>query len=546
MNNKIVIQVTEPSGNTYQLLAQKGCTPMEIAQELMEPMKYPLTSCLWQGENIRIDEPLPESGKLILQDMTSNYGNYAYQSTLKLLFLQAVREVLGNVSVRFNNSLSKGIYTVIHADLKDETVRKIEECMHELVKENSVINEKVVNTDTSSDPGAKALFMSSPDLQTGFESALKDTKAVFFVHTLPRTGLVRFFSLKRYRNGVILRFPYQDDPGMVPEYHEQRLLYEAFAEQTRWCKLLEIQDAADLNNQIKKENGDDLVKLNEALHERRIAEIATEIVQKKKRLVLIAGPSSSGKTTFAHRLCIQLRVLGTKPLYLGTDDYFINREDMPVNEKGVKDFESLQAVDLLLFQKQMNDLLNGQKVNLPRFNFITGKKEYGQRNVRLDPQGIIVVEGIHGLNPKLTENMNTADAFRIYVSPLTQLNIDPLIRIPTTDVRILRRLVRDSRTRGMDAATTIHDWPLVRRGEDVNIFPFNEQADVFFNSTLLYETSALKKYAEPQLRYIKPDQEEYAEAQRLLKMLACFVEMDDTVIPNTSIIREFIGGSVMD
>ena len=262
--------------------------------------------------------------------------------------------------------------------------------------------------------------------------------------------------------------------------------------------------------------------------------------------MLIAGPSSSGKTSFAKRLCIQLQVLGLKTLYLGTDDYFVNRADLVVGVDGKKDFEALSAVDVPLFTKQMNALLAHEVVDLPTFNFLTGEKEYGKRRVQLGTDEVIVIEGIHGLNPKLTEGIDEKEKFKIYISPLTQLSIDRYHRIPTTDARMLRRLVRDYRTRGVSAQETIASWPSVRKGEEKNIFPYNDQADVFFNSQCIYELAVLKKYAEPLLKEIPYASEEYGEAQRMLKFLEFFVEIqDDSYIANNSIIREFIGGSII-
>ena len=265
-----------------------------------------------------------------------------------------------------------------------------------------------------------------------------------------------------------------------------------------------------------------------------------------KRIILIAGPSSSGKTSFAKRLCIQLRVIGLKPLYLGTDDYFIDRKDLPVGPDGKKDLESLHAVDINLFTSQMNDLLAGKKVDLPTFEFVQGIKEYGKRITSIEAGQPIVIEGIHALNPALTEDIPEDVKFRIYISPLTQLNLDEHHRVPTTDARMLRRLVRDYRTRGRSAAETIDDWPSVRAGEEVNIFPYNSQADVFFNSQAIYELAVLKKYAEPLLKGIKVSQPEYSEAQRMLEFLSFFVPLkDESCIANNSIVREFIGGSVL-
>ena len=332
---------------------------------------------------------------------------------------------------------------------------------------------------------------------------------------------------------------------MIPEYVDECKLYQAFEEQTEWDRLLGVNYVSDLNDKIASDRYRDLIQLSEALHEKKVAQIADMIKQRNKRIVLIAGPSSSGKTTFAMRLCVQLRVNGLDPLYLGTDDYFVEREDTPLDEHGERDYENLSALDTKLFNSNINDLLKGREVDLPSFDFITGKKKFGRRLTKLKPDQPIVIEGIHGLNERLTEQLPRNEKFKIYVSPLTQLNIDSHNRIPTTDERMLRRLVRDYRFRGHSANDTIKTWPKVRAGEDVNIFPYSGEADVLFNSYHVYEIAVLRKYAEPLLKEIKPEQAEYAEATRILQLLEFFRTIDeDSFIVNNSIIREFIGGSV--
>ena len=281
------------------------------------------------------------------------------------------------------------------------------------------------------------------------------------------------------------------------------------------------------------------------MHEKKIVEIAQEICERNKRIILIAGPSSSGKTTFARRLCIQLKVNGKNPLYLGTDDYFVNREDTPIDENGERNYENLDAVDVEMFNDHMNKLLAGETVDLPEFDFIEGVKVFGKRITQMKEDQPIVIEGIHALNGFLTKNIDEKEKYRIYISPLTGLNIDKHNRIPTTDERMLRRMVRDFKYRGKSAQLTIREWPKVRAGEDKNIFPYSGMADAFFNSVHIYEVSVLKKYVEPLLKEVKKDEPEYAEAKRLLEFLEFFdVFEDDGIIVNNSILREFIGNSV--
>ena len=316
-------------------------------------------------------------------------------------------------------------------------------------------------------------------------------------------------------------------------------------EAKRWQKLLDVIYMPDLNEKVVAGEAKDLILLSEALHEKKIAEMADVITKEKKRIVLIAGPSSSGKTTTAKRLSVQLRVNGLEPLYLGTDDYFVERSQTPRDENGNPNYEGLDALDIELFNSNMNDLLAGKEVDLPEFDFVSGKKMFGKRITSIRKDQPIIIEGIHALNGKLTELIDDDEKYRIYISPFTQLNIDMHNRVPTTDARMLRRMVRDFKYRNRSAAGTIAQWHQVRAGEDKNIFPFNGEADVVFNTVLVYELAILKKYAEPLLQQIGENEPEYDEAQRLLNFIQPFeIIEDESAIPNNSILREFIGGSV--
>ena len=361
----------------------------------------------------------------------------------------------------------------------------------------------------------------------------------------PSTGYVEHFELRKYRRGVLLRFPHPSHPDRIPAFEDDKKLYGAFGEANKWQHLLDILYLEDLNEKIRHGEAKDLILLSEALHEKKIAEIADRITKEQRRIILLAGPSSSGKTTFARRLCVQLRVNGLQPLYMGTDDYFVERCDTPLGEDGKPNYENLDALDIDLFNDNMNRLLAGEKVDLPEFDFLEGKKKYGRRITSIRSNQPIVIEGIHALNDILTEKIDEEQKFRIYISPFTQLNIDVHNRVPTTDARMLRRIVRDYKFRGHSAAQTIALWPKVRTGEDVNIFPYNGRADVLFNSALVYELSVLKKYAQPLLEAVGPEEEEYSEAVRMLKFIRFFDVIDEEqYIPNNSIMREFIGGSV--
>ena len=546
---------TEPRGDYENIDVMTGTSVKEIADDLADRLPYTVIAAKVDNHIEDLDFVLEEPCKVELLDIRTQAANLIYQYSLSLIYLKAVKDTLGDdVRVEIQNSLNKGLYTEIKTKepVTEEQVQAVENRMRELVDADLPFIKTVVDRDEAiriikEDGRTEKLRLLSETLgikQVKFYT-LDGYRNFFYGLMAPSTGYIKYFQLMKYRRGVLLRFPHPSAPDRIPDYVDEVKLYQAFGEQTRWDALLGVNYVADLNDKIESGEYKELIQLSEALHEKKIAEIADMIKQQKKRMVLIAGPSSSGKTTFARRLCIQLRVNGLKPLYMGTDDYFVEREDTPLDEKGEKDFENLDALDIDLFNRNMNDLLAGKKVDLPEFDFMTGHKVFGKRITSIDPSQPIVIEGIHGLNGKLTEFIPDGEKFKIYISPLTQLNIDMHNRIPTTDERMLRRMVRDYLYRGHSAQSTINQWPKVRAGEDKNIFPYSGEADVLFNSYHVYEISVLKKYAEPLLRKIAPDEEEYAEAVRMLKFLRFFRNIeDDSIIVNNSIIREFIGGSI--
>lgn len=465
---------------------------------------------------------LAEGDRVELLDIRTQGANLVYQNSLSLLYCTAIRNLFGNVSVNIDNSLNQGLYTMVEKPLDDEDILSISTEMKRLVEEDLPIICK-----------GKGIY------------ELNGHEEYSCLLMVPSTAYLKLFEIRKYEEGILLRFPLPGSPNEIPEYEDQPRLYEAFEEQSRWDELLGVDYVDDLNKLILNGDSRELIMLSEALHEKKIAEIADMIKSRQKRIILIAGPSSSGKTTFARRLCVQLKVNGMDALYLGTDDYFVDRENTPLDENGEPNYEGLDAIDTELFNSNMNDLLAGKEVDLPTFNFITGVKEFGKRITKIKKGQPIVIEGIHGLNDKMTAQISHDEKFKIYISPLTQLNINPHTRIPTTDERMLRRMVRDHQFRNNDAKGTISDWPKVRAGEDKNIFPYNSEADVLFNSYHVYEIAVLKKYAKPMLEAISPENDEYAEARRLLSFLDFFVELEDeSAILSNSIIREFIGGSI--
>lgn len=510
-----------------ELILTPGAEPVVIALE--EPIKvenlvkeyegqlpYKVMIADVNGNNKELTHVIEEDSKVKLLDIRNHSAFVAYQQTIALVYVMAAKEILGDVAIEIDNSLNKGFYTLIDScdEVTEEQVDAIAKRMSEIIAADI------------------------PVAETGYADAFRGLLA-------PSTGYVEYFELRKYEEGILLRFPYPTEPDRVPDYVDEKTLYKAFDESKKWHQLLGTTNLAELNKKIAEGEANDIILMSEALHEKKIAEMADMIVAGKKRIVLIAGPSSSGKTTTAKRLCIQLRVNGVEPLYMGTDDYFVERVDAPRDADGKYNFEGLDGLDIELFNSNMNDLLAGKTVDLPEFDFITGEKQYGKRITSIRSDQPIVIEGIHALNGKLTELIDDNEKFKIYISPFTQINLDDYNRVPTSDARKLRRMVRDFKYRDKSAETTIDDWAKVRAGEDENIFPYNNEADVVFNTAMAYELPVLKKYAQPLLESIAPDAPEYSEAVRLLEFIEDFdVIEDEKAIPNKSILREFIGGSI--
>lgn len=551
----MIIQLKiSPNENWMELEIKEPSTIEEIYNKYKNDLEYTVLAAKVDNKIEDLIFEIKKPCRIEFLDMRTQAANLIYQYSLSLIYLKAIHDVLGRVQVDIANSLSKGLYTEIKTidPLTSKQIKAIEKRMFELVEDDIPLKKEIVSRDEAMDilvgdghiEKTRLLNESLNIKQVKFYS-IDGLRDFFYSYMVPSTGYIKYFEIRKYKKGVLLRFPHSSNPNVIPKYEEEPKLYKAFGTQTKWCNLLGVRHVVDLNDKVENGEYKELIQLSEALHEKRIAEIADIIKNNHKRIILIAGPSSSGKTTFARRLCIQLKVNGLAPLYMGTDDYFFERECTPLDENGEANFENLSALDIELFNSNMNDLLAGEIVDLPTFNFITGHKEYGKRITSIKSDQPIVIEGIHGLNEKLTEYINHEEKFKIYISPLTQLSIDNHNRIPTTDERMLRRIVRDNLYRGHDAQSTIRDWPKVREGEDLNIFPYNSEADVLFNSVHVYEISVLKKYVEPLLFKITPAEPEYAEAIRMLKFLRFFKTIDDdSIIVNNSIIREFIGGSI--
>ena len=510
----------------------------------------------YNNELVDLNHAVTEPGRIIILDVRDQAANLIYQHSLTLIYLKAIEETLGRTPVIVENSLGKGLYTLVKRELPitQLELNRIERRMREIVAEDIPFvrkecgrEEAIRLVENAGLDQKRRLIDATPYIDQYPFYELDGCINFFYGLMVPSTRYIYDFKIRKYMRGIMLMHPYKMSPkkAQTPELSDDRKLYGTFKEARRWQEAQDIYFVHDLNQKVVEGQSRDMIQLSEALHLKNIVKTAERILRERKRLILIAGPSSSGKTTFAKRLCTQLQVEGVKPLYLGTDDYFVERVDTPLDEKGEPNYENLDAVDVELFNRNMNDLLQGKEVDLPVFDFMEGVKKFGTRITRIEKNQPIVIEGIHALNNELTPYIKDKEKFRIYISPLTMLSIDNHNRVSLTDARMIRRIVRDSQFRGHPAQETIKTWPKVRAGEDKNVFPYNSKADVFFNSAHIYELCVLKKYAEPLLLAIGKDSEQYSEACRLLDFLRFFTVIEqDELIPNNSILREFIGGSV--
>ena len=453
--------------------------------------------------------------------------------------------------VRIDFSVDKGYYCTVagNVEVNEEFLARVKNRMLEMVAAKMPIEKRSVHTDE-----AIALFKQHGmhDKERLFEYrrvskvniySMNEFEDYYYGYMVPDASYLPYFELYLYGEGFVIQMPETSNPTVVPPFRPRQKLFQVLNESSKWGDMLGIQTVADLNEAVTKGNLQETILVQEALQEKKIGDIARTIVDRGNvKFVLIAGPSSSGKTTFSHRLSIQLRAHGMIPHPIAVDNYFVNREDTPRDKDGNYNYECLEAIDVKQFNQDLTDLLEGKEVALPIFNFKTGRREYNGQTKKLGEHDVLVIEGIHCLNDALTYELPKENKFKIYISALTQLNIDEHNRIPTTDGRLLRRMVRDARTRGTSARKTIAMWPSVRRGEEENIFPYQEEADVMFNSALIYELAVLKQYAEPVLFGIEKDCEEYIEAKRLLKFLDYFVGIGSEHVPANSLLKEFIGG----
>ncbi|MDK2784916.1 MAG: uridine kinase [Bacillota bacterium] len=529
-----------------------GTTLLAISREYEGHHPSPILAARVNGELRELTHALTEDATLEFLDLGTDDGQRIYIRSLSFLLVRAAEDVLPGAQVSIEHSLGNGLYVEVHGTrpLTEEDVVALERRMRELVEKDlpfkklrlPLAEAQEIFRRQGQEEKAELLRYRKKDYLNVYE--LAGRYDYFYGYMAPSTGFLRLFALRFYLPGLILLYPSKESPGALPSYRDQPKLAAIFRESERWGEILGVSDVASLNRLIAGGYGPELIRIAEALHEKKIAQIADQITQNRERirLVLIAGPSSSGKTTFAQRLYIQLRVNGLRPVTISLDDYFVDREHTPRDENGELDFEALEALDLKLFNRHLVQLIQGEEVEVPVFDFKRGCRTWVGRRLKVEPGQPILIEGIHGLNEKLTASIPKDKKFKVYVSALTQLNVDRHNRIPTTDTRLLRRIVRDSKYRSAQAEETILRWPSVRRGEERNIFPFQEEADALFNSALVYELAVLKRYAEPLLAAVPEKSPAYGQAKILLKFLSYFLSLDaEAEIPRTSILREFIG-----
>lgn len=539
-----------------EITCPSDTTLYSLSRTYEKEYDYPIIVARCDGAIQELYHQAVDGSEVEFVTLAQKDGMRAYNRGMSMLFLKAIyaeipREKLGRITLEY--SLDTGYYGRIHSGYKldEELLKRVENRMRDYVKQDIPFKKKVMST-----RDAKKLFaslgMNNKYLLMEYRRNSRMTLyrlggfIDYYYGAMPySTGILTHFSLQLFGDGFVIITPKREKPTEVPDFAPSMKLYRTMQQTNEWAEKLHVSTVGELNREIVKGNFRELMLTQEALHEKRIGDIAEQIAEKGCRVVTIAGPSSSGKTTFSYRLSTQLKTLGLRPHPIGLDDYFVNRKDTPLDAEGKYNYECLEAIDTKTFNMDLVNLLEGKKVQLPTYNFITGMREYNKPFLQLGKDEILVIEGIHGLNDKMTYSIPAEDKFKIYISALTTLNVDDHNRIPTTEGRLIRRIIRDARTRGNSAQKTISMWNSVRNGENQNIFPFQEQADAMFNSALIYELAAMKLYADPILFQVPKDCLEYSEAQRILKFLDYFLPVDPHEVPLNSILREFIGGGIL-
>ncbi len=554
------ISVLLPSGEIEEVKVTSETTLYQIAKEYQSYYEDDIILGMINGKLKELNNEFDKDAEISFVTVKDRDGRKTYRRSVLFLLQKAVDVIYGeSADLHVRHSLGEGYYCEIVQAGKDNLIHKVpiqQSDIDKLKKQMLLLCDRDIEIEkiSMSTEAAKEMFarrgMHDKERLFHYRRSsriniyrMDRVEDYFYGFMAPSTTMLRYFDIVPYENGFVILFPKKDSKVVEPLSTSNKL-FHTLDDSREWSKMLGIGNVGALNDAISQGKGQDLILLQEALMEEKIGNIAQQIASDRKRkFILIAGPSSSGKTSFANRLSIQLTAKGLKPFPVSLDDYYADREVCPRNPDGSYDFECLEALDVAKFNEDMSRLLEGEEIELPSFNFKTGKREYKGKKIHLGPDNILVIEGIHGLNDKLTHTLPDDSKFKIYISALTQLNIDEHNPLPTTDTRLIRRIVRDARTRGTNAMETIAMWPSVRRGEEQNIFPYQEEADVMFNSALVYELAVLKVYAEPLLFGIPRECPEYLEANRLLKFLEYVLPMPAEGISKNSLLREFVGGS---
>lgn len=536
---------------------KEGTTLSDLAKQVQLPQEPIILLAYMDGKLRELFTPMTKDCHVRFVTLKEQAGYMAYKRTATLMFLKACEDLLGTgatTKIALDYSIGNSIFCDFLEDrvIDEAFARSIQKRMEELAKANLPITKRSLDTDQAAKyfdrigfKGKKELFQFRRESKMNIYS-LDGYDNYFYGYMAPSTGYISAFLVSAYQHGVVFQIPKRKQTEEIVPFTPQPKLFHVMQRSREWTKTMGVDTVGALNDEITHGNINHLILLQEGLQEKLLADIADEIVSKNKRIILIAGPSSSGKTTFSHRLSIQLQIAGLTPHPVSMDDYFLDRELSPRDENGNYNFETIASLDVDLLTKHINQLLDGEEIDVPSYNFITGKREYHGHKLKIGEKDVLVMEGIHGLNGTLTNEIPEDAKYRIYVSALNQINLDEHNRIPSSDGRLLRRIVRDAMTRGNDARETISRWDSVRKGEEDNIFPYQEEADVMFNSAQIYEIAVLKQYAEPLLFAVPRDCPEYQEAKRLLKFLEYFLNIPSEAIPKTSLLREFIGGSCFE
>lgn len=537
------------------MFVNMGTNLLQLSKMMSAEGKYPFLAAYVNNtlKDLSYQIFSPVSVRFI--DITHFEGIRVYQRTLFFILQKAARDVFPDNRLKIKHSVAKGFYFELEGieNIPQEGLDRLKERTNDIIAQNIPIVKDSVTTQEAEEIYSRlgfddklALLHTRPSLYVDMYS-LADIEGYFYAPLAISTGYIHLFDIRKYYQGFYLGVPRRTVPDELERMVPQDKMFDIFSEYTNWVSIIGVANIGALNAAILDDRGNELIKIAEAFHEKKLGVVADTIFDRHKkggsRIIFISGPSSSGKTTFAQRLGIQLSVLGLKPVLISLDDYFVERENTPLDENGEYDYEALEAIDVNMFSGHLQELLDGKEVGVPRYDFITGKRNYGDKLLKLDERSVLVVEGIHGLNPNLIQNIDPKMTFKVYVSALTSISLDNMNRISTTDSRLIRRIVRDARTRGASATATLRRWGSVRRGEEKYIFPNQEMADIMFNSSLFYELAVLAQEVEPLLHEVPDTMPEYGEARRLLKFLKAFTPMSGKEIPLNSILREFIGGS---